>query len=60
VKVDVRNSYKMIVVDLTGSRRNNTNTILRCILIELSAWIFILLSTCEFYVHGTVHPYNTV
>jgi hypothetical protein len=39
VEVDVRNSYKMFIVDLTDSRRNNTNTILRCTLIDFLAGI---------------------
>jgi hypothetical protein len=55
VKVDVRNSYKMIIVDLTGSRRNNTNTILRYTLIDLSAGMFILLSNCKFSLHTLQH-----
>ena len=48
MKVDVPNLYNMIIVDSTGSRRNDTNTILRCTLITFSmdvhsavdVWIF--------------------
>jgi len=60
VKVDVRNSYKLVIVDLTGSRRNNTNTLLRCTLIDSSAWMFVLLSTCKFSLRTLQHQRDLI